>query len=381
MSCLDLILFCFTVTEAQRWSFSPALQSSKTCPFQMPFSLIHLPSLCIYFRCFFCFVFWSETNSRGAPVLTLMQCSLQARVVRSESDGSFTLTLSVPELERAFGKTFKSKTKYRKVRRGLHSLQHVSAQPFLLQTLPGSSPDRQNLPLPALTLPLVVPSRYSCFPGFFSADELHLIFFFCFPFLIQKRCIRLFWASHCLARLTYSHRPNEGAPASFCPTSSILTALSPLFSFCLFSLCCHLWPELSFSSFYLTKGNTLMWFQLIVMTTMMMTFALFLPPLLLSPHPFTDNPFPLLTPPSILNYSKKEKAWGRAHLPQMSDECVATRDPHSSPPPPPPPALPIYRHAQSLTDDVPSHRFRFRYLRFGAILWTFFYFTGVFFFF
>uniref|UniRef100_A0A3P9I8N8 Tropomodulin 1 n=2 Tax=Oryzias latipes TaxID=8090 RepID=A0A3P9I8N8_ORYLA len=34
-----------------------------------------------------------------------------ARVVRSESDGSFTLTLSVPELERAFGKKFKSRTK------------------------------------------------------------------------------------------------------------------------------------------------------------------------------------------------------------------------------------------------------------------------------
>ncbi|KAG7223680.1 hypothetical protein INR49_015405 [Caranx melampygus] len=33
-----------------------------------------------------------------------------ARVIRSESDGSFTLTLSVPELERAFGKKFKSKT-------------------------------------------------------------------------------------------------------------------------------------------------------------------------------------------------------------------------------------------------------------------------------
>ncbi|XP_076585832.1 tropomodulin-1 isoform X1 [Chaetodon auriga] len=33
-----------------------------------------------------------------------------ARVVRSESDGSFTLTLSVPELEMAFGKKFKSKT-------------------------------------------------------------------------------------------------------------------------------------------------------------------------------------------------------------------------------------------------------------------------------
>ncbi|KAK1886005.1 Tropomodulin-1 [Dissostichus eleginoides] len=34
-----------------------------------------------------------------------------ARVVRSEADGSFTLTLSVPELEMAFGKKFKSKTK------------------------------------------------------------------------------------------------------------------------------------------------------------------------------------------------------------------------------------------------------------------------------
>ncbi|XP_007567728.1 tropomodulin-1 isoform X1 [Poecilia latipinna] len=34
-----------------------------------------------------------------------------ARVVRSESDGSFTFTLSVPELERAFGKKFKCKTK------------------------------------------------------------------------------------------------------------------------------------------------------------------------------------------------------------------------------------------------------------------------------
>lgn len=92
---------------------------------------------------------------------------------------------------------------------------------------------------------------------------------------------------------------------------------------------------------------------------------------------FTDNPFPCPpTPSPIPNYSKKEKAWGRAHLPQMSDECVATRDPHSSPPPS---ALTVYRHPQSLTDDVSSHRFRFRYLRFRAILWTFFYFTDVFF--
>ncbi|XP_034394625.1 tropomodulin-1 isoform X1 [Cyclopterus lumpus] len=41
-----------------------------------------------------------------------------ARVVRSESDGSFTLTLSVPELERAFGKKFKSKTKKRRLEGG-----------------------------------------------------------------------------------------------------------------------------------------------------------------------------------------------------------------------------------------------------------------------
>ncbi|KAL2098294.1 hypothetical protein ACEWY4_007501 [Coilia grayii] len=34
-----------------------------------------------------------------------------ARVIRSDSDGSFTLTLSVPELERAFGKKFKCKSK------------------------------------------------------------------------------------------------------------------------------------------------------------------------------------------------------------------------------------------------------------------------------
>uniref|UniRef100_A0A1A7WQU8 Tropomodulin 1 n=3 Tax=Iconisemion striatum TaxID=60296 RepID=A0A1A7WQU8_9TELE len=41
-----------------------------------------------------------------------------ARVVRSESDGSFTFTLSVPELERAFGKKFKSKTKKRRLEEG-----------------------------------------------------------------------------------------------------------------------------------------------------------------------------------------------------------------------------------------------------------------------
>ncbi|XP_062334872.1 tropomodulin-1 isoform X2 [Osmerus eperlanus] len=33
-----------------------------------------------------------------------------ARVIRSDSDGTFTLTLSVPELERAFGKKFKTKS-------------------------------------------------------------------------------------------------------------------------------------------------------------------------------------------------------------------------------------------------------------------------------
>ncbi|XP_062372763.1 tropomodulin-1 isoform X1 [Sardina pilchardus] len=37
-----------------------------------------------------------------------------ARVIRSDSDGSFTLTLSVPELERAFGKKFKAKPRSNK---------------------------------------------------------------------------------------------------------------------------------------------------------------------------------------------------------------------------------------------------------------------------
>ncbi|XP_076151602.1 tropomodulin-1 isoform X1 [Alosa pseudoharengus] len=41
-----------------------------------------------------------------------------ARVVRSDSDGSFTLTLSVPELERAFGKTFKSKIRKKRLEEG-----------------------------------------------------------------------------------------------------------------------------------------------------------------------------------------------------------------------------------------------------------------------
>lgn len=145
----------------------------------------------------------------------------------------------------------------------------------------------------------------------------------------------------------------------------LLSSVSVFF----FSLCC----QLSFTSLSLMKGNTLVWCQLMLMITMM-TFTLFFYSFSCL---FTDNPFPCPpTPSPIPNYSKKEKAWGRAHLPQMSDECVATRDPHSSPPPS---ALTVYRHPQSLTDDVSSHRFRFRYLRFGAILWTFFYFTDVFF--
>ncbi|XP_041939087.1 tropomodulin-1 isoform X1 [Alosa sapidissima] len=41
-----------------------------------------------------------------------------ARVIRSDSDGSFTLTLSVPELERAFGKTFKSKIRKKRLEEG-----------------------------------------------------------------------------------------------------------------------------------------------------------------------------------------------------------------------------------------------------------------------
>lgn len=89
-------------------------------------------------------------------LLILFQRFLEARVVRSESDGSFTLTLSVPELERAFGKKFKSKTKYRTKRGQLLALLGL----FLLPTLPGSCPDHQKV---LLTLPLVVLSLSS--PG------------------------------------------------------------------------------------------------------------------------------------------------------------------------------------------------------------------------
>nr|XP_046264533.1 tropomodulin-1 isoform X1 [Scatophagus argus]XP_046264540.1 tropomodulin-1 isoform X1 [Scatophagus argus] len=57
-----------------------------------------------------------------------------ARVIRSESDGSFTLTLSVPELERAFGKKFKSKTKYKKTKRSTSTAPFDrSALPFFCQ--------------------------------------------------------------------------------------------------------------------------------------------------------------------------------------------------------------------------------------------------------
>lgn len=57
----------------------------------------------------------------------------EARVVRSESDGSFTLTLSVPELERAFGKKFKSKTKYKKKR--VQDAKHCTVSPLGLALL------------------------------------------------------------------------------------------------------------------------------------------------------------------------------------------------------------------------------------------------------
>lgn len=82
--------FCFfSVTEAQKWSFYSSVSISDAFKFDTLAG-------CAYVR-----------------LLILFQRFLEARVVRSESDGSFTLTLSVPELERAFGKKFKSKTKYR----------------------------------------------------------------------------------------------------------------------------------------------------------------------------------------------------------------------------------------------------------------------------
>lgn len=196
---------------------------------------------CVRFFFFVCLFggFFCEKTSRAAPVLTLIQCSLQARVVRSESDGSFTLTLSVPELERAFGKKFKSKTKYKKkkknVKRGLHTLQQFSAQPSFLQTLPGSFPDHQKVLslFRWLLRPLILIFQASFLSR--AADEFHLFFFFFF--VLQETSVRLFFLFlYSLACVTFTHRRNERPPASFCPTSSILTS-SFILRVCFFSPC------------------------------------------------------------------------------------------------------------------------------------------------
>lgn len=92
-------------------------------------------------------------------LIILFQRFLEARVVRSESDGSFTLTLSVPELERAFGKKFKSKTKYKTEREQLLALRHFGARPFppanltwFLSRPPESSAATVTLPPVVLSL-------------------------------------------------------------------------------------------------------------------------------------------------------------------------------------------------------------------------------------
>lgn len=378
----DFLFFVSLQLKPKNGLSAQLLSLSKTHPFQTLLNSIHSPSVCV--SMFFVFILVKKT-SRAAPVLTLIQCSLKARVVRSESDGSFTLTLSVPELERAFGKKFKSKTKYKKTqnnkKRAFHT-QHFSAQPSLLQTLPGSFPDHKKVLslFRWLLRPFILISQASFLSR--AADEFHLFFFF----WVRETSIRLFFLLfiYSLACLTFTRRRNERAPASFCPTSSILTS-SFILRVCFFSPCCHsnttcLDLNSPFVPLLGWKAKTLIWFQSMRMIAMMMTFYFFFlltlpsffpPSLHLQSCPLSYPPPP---PTPIPNHSKKEKAWGRAHLPQMSDECVATRDPHSSPPPS---VLPVYRHPQSLIDDVPSRRFRFRYLKFGVILWTFFYFTDV----
>lgn len=207
-------------------------------------------------------------------------------------------------------------------------------------------------------------------------------FFFFFWFKKHPSVYSFFLFVYSLACPTFTRRRNERAPASLCPLSSILTS-SFILRVCFFSLCCRsnttcLDLNSPLAPFLGWKAKALIWFQSMRMIAMMMTFYFFF--LLTLPSFFPpslhlqSSPLSYPPPPPISNHSKKEKAWGRAHLPQMSDECVATRDPRSSPPPS---VLTVYHHPQSLTDDVPSRRFRFRYLKFGVILWTFFYFTDV----
>lgn len=98
----------------------------------------------------------------------------EARVVRSESDGSFTLTLSVPELERAFGKKFKSKTKYKKNTKKDQDAKHCTVSPLGLALL-------LLLHLhPVPLLPTSAPPRFSATlsPLTFSSSFCHTVFSF-----------------------------------------------------------------------------------------------------------------------------------------------------------------------------------------------------------
>lgn len=90
-------------------------------------------------------------------LVILFQRFLEARVVRSESDGSFTLTLSVPELERAFGKKFKPKTKYKTKTQG--SFWHCSTSALSAV----SSCQRYLLPFQNVQLPPSLFRWFSCF--------------------------------------------------------------------------------------------------------------------------------------------------------------------------------------------------------------------------
>lgn len=190
--------------------------------------MVFLPNLLSAKEIFLLFL--SEKTSRGASVLTLIQCSLKARVVRSESDGSFTLTLSVPELERAFGKKFKSKTKYKKKRKkevfthcSISALSLYSCKRYLVlfQT---TGKFRCHLSLfHWLFRPFILVFQASFLSQ--AADELHLCFF------IQETSVHLFFPSRYLACLTFTHRRNEGAPGSFCPTSSSSFILRVCFFF------------------------------------------------------------------------------------------------------------------------------------------------------
>lgn len=91
--------------------------------------------------------------ARVCVCLCVYHCCVAARVIRSDhhSDGSFTLTLSVPELERAFGKKFKPKlTKTKKVKTAVvsSSSSYLFNPPLLfLEFYPQ---------LPALCLPFLL---------------------------------------------------------------------------------------------------------------------------------------------------------------------------------------------------------------------------------